>query len=327
MGVIIFCIMLTYVLFFVGFILLIKGADLLVDGASVVAKRLGVSALVIGLTIVAFGTSVPELVVNLFASLEGNTDLAIGNVLGSNIVNILLILGVSAIFYPLTVQKSTVWKEVPFALLAVTVLGVMANDMVLNGEVSSAITRGEGLILIAFFVIFLYYIFGISKGNTDTQVEETAESVSLTRSILMVVIGIGGLVVGGKWIVDGAVAFASGFGVSEALIGLTIVAIGTSLPEMATSVVAAYKKNVDIAVGNVVGSNIFNIFWILGVSSIIQPLPFSQMLSFDLGMTFGATLLLFLAFFIGKRHTLERWQGVLFVVLYVAYIFFLVLRG
>lgn len=320
--------MLTYVLFFVGFVLLIKGADLLVDGASVVAKRLGVSALVIGLTIVAFGTSVPELVVNLFASLEGNTDLAIGNVLGSNIVNILLILGVSAIFYPLTVQKSTVWKEVPFALLAVTVLGFMANDMVLNGEASSAITRSEGLILIAFFVIFLYYIFGISKGNTTDQTEEVAaESVSLVRSLLMVVVGILGLVVGGKWIVDGAVAIATGFGVSEALIGLTIVAIGTSLPEMATSVVAAYKKNVDIAVGNVVGSNIFNVFWILGVSSIVQPLPFSQMLSFDLGMTFGATLLLFLAFFIGKRHTLERWQGVLFVVLYLTYILYLVLRG
>lgn len=320
--------MLTYVLFFLGFIALIKGADLLVDGASVVAKRLGVSALVIGLTIVAFGTSMPELVVNLFASMEGNTDLAIGNILGSNIVNILLILGVSAIFYPLAVQRSTVWKEVPFALLAVTVLAFMASDTLLEGETSAAVSRGDGLVLISFFVIFLYYIFGLTKDSGDSSDEEEVTApASLTRSLLMVVAGIAGLVVGGKWIVDGAVAFATGFGVSEALIGLTIVAIGTSLPEMATSVVAAYKKNVDIAVGNVVGSNIFNIFWILGVSSIIQPLPFSPVLTFDLGMTFGATLLLFLAFFVGKKHTLERWQGVLFVTLYVLYIVYLVLRG
>ncbi len=317
----------TYILFVIGFIVLIKGADLLVDGASSLAKRLGVSALVIGLTIVAFGTSTPELVVNILASLQGNTDIAIGNVLGSNIVNILLILGVSAILYPLTVQKGTVWKEIPFALLAVVVLSLMANDIYFDGESSSVLSKIDGLVLISFFIIFLYYIFGIAKNDTDTPTEEDIKQVTITRSVLMTFFGIVGLVIGGKWIVDGAVTIASNFGLSEALIGLTIVAIGTSLPEMATSVVAAYKKNVDIAVGNVVGSNIFNIFWILGISAVIKPLPFHPALTFDLLVTVGATLVLFIALFVGKKHTLERWQGVVFVLLYVAYIIYLIVRG
>lgn len=322
--------MLTYVLFFIGFVALIKGADLLVDGASSLAGRLGVSALVIGLTIVAFGTSAPELVVNLLASWQGNTDIAIGNVLGSNIVNILLILGISAIFYPLAVQRGTVWKEIPFALLAVVVLAVLANDVAIDGAASSALTRTDGVVLISFFIIFLYYIFGLTQresANSDSAAASAESQFTMLRSVAMVLAGITGLVVGGKWIVDGAVAFATGFGVSEALIGLTIVAIGTSLPEMATSVVAAYKKNVDIAVGNIVGSNIFNVFWILGVSSLIRPLPFAPALTMDLLVTVGATLVLFLALFVGKRHTIERSQGVVFVILYISYIAFLILRG
>ena len=322
--------MLTYVLFFIGFVALIKGADLLVDGASSLAGRLGVSALVIGLTIVAFGTSAPELVVNLLASWQGNTDIAIGNILGSNIVNILLILGISSILYPLTVQRGTVWKEIPFALLAVVVLAVLANDAAIDGAASSALTRTDGVVLISFFIIFLYYIFGLTQresANTDSEAASVEPQFTMLRSLVMVLLGITGLVVGGKWIVDGAVAFATGFGVSEALIGLTIVAIGTSLPEMATSVVAAYKKNVDIAVGNIIGSNIFNVFWILGVSSLIRPLPFAPALSMDLLVTVGATLVLFLALFVGKRHTIERSQGVVFVILYISHIGFLILRG
>jgi cation:H+ antiporter len=322
--------MLTYILFFVGFVALIKGADLLVDGASSLAGRLGVSALVIGLTIVAFGTSAPELVVNLLASWQGNTDIAIGNVLGSNIVNILLILGISAIFYPLAVHRGTVWKEIPFALLAVIVLAFLARDTLIDGSTTSSIERGDGLILLSFFVIFLYYIFGITKKNgVSTDEAEVKEEPQFTtgRSLFMILGGVLGLVVGGKWIVDGAVAFATSFGVSEALIGLTIVAIGTSLPEMATSVVAAYKKNVDIAVGNIIGSNIFNVFWILGISSIIRPLPFAPALTTDLVVAIGATLVLFLALFVGKRNTLERSQGIAFVFLYVAYTVFLIMRG
>lgn len=322
--------MLTYVLFFVGFVLLIKGADLLVDGASSLAGRLGVSALVIGLTIVAFGTSAPELVVNLLASIQGNTDIAIGNILGSNIVNILLILGISAVFYPLAVQKGTVWKEIPFALLAVVVLAFMANDVFFDSAQSSVLSRIDGLILVSFFVIFLYYIFGIAKkdsANTEEVVTDNEVQLTYLRSLTMVVGGITGLVLGGKWIVDGAVTFAESLGVSEALIGLTIVAVGTSLPEMATSVVAAYKKNVDIAVGNIVGSNIFNIFWILGLSATIRPLPFSSSLTVDLLVTLGATVLLFLALFVGKRHTIESWQGWVFIALYIVYIVYLIVRG
>lgn len=320
--------MLTYILFFIGFAALIKGADLLVGGASSIANRFGVSALVIGLTIVAFGTSAPELVVNIMASWQGNTDIAIGNIVGSNIVNILLILGISALIYPLAVQKSTVWKEIPLALLAMIIVAIMANDMAVDGANFSALTRIDGFVLIGFFIIFLYYIFGIAKQSANTsEVDEKIEQHSLLRSSVMVLLGITGLVVGGKWIVDGAIVFASSLGVSEALIGLTIVAIGTSLPELATSAVAAYRKNVDIAIGNIVGSNIFNVFWILGVSSIIKPLPFSSALSVDLIVAVLATVLLFLALFVGRRHTLERWQGGVFVALYVVYIIYLVLRG
>lgn len=320
--------MLTIILFFLGFVLLIKGADWLVSGASSLADRLKISALVIGLTIVAFGTSAPELTVNLLAAFKGSTDIAIGNIIGSNIANILLILGIAAMIFPLAVRRGTVWREIPFALLAVLVVTAMASDRLLDGALSSAITRIDGLVLIGFFIIFLYYIFSTAKqsANEGEAVEEIKQ-FSVTRSLLMVGGGMAGLVVGGKWIVDGAIIFATQLGVSEALIGLTIVAIGTSLPELATSAVAAYKRNVDIAVGNVVGSNIFNIFWILGISATITPLPLSPQLGVDLLVVCVVTLLLFLALFVGKRHILERWQGTLFVVLYIAYTVFLVFRG
>lgn len=318
--------MLTFLLFIIGFVLLIKGADYLVSGASSLAFKLGVAPLVIGLTIVAFGTSAPELIVNLMASISGNTDIAIGNILGSNIVNILIILGVSAIIYPITVQKSTIWKEIPFALLAVIVMAFMASDALIDGASSSYLSRIDGLVLISFFVIFLYYIVGLAKQSPSDSAEKPKE-MSLTHSVMYIIVGLVGLVVGGKWIVDGAVIFAKSFGVSESLIGLTIVAIGTSLPEFATSVVAAYKKNSDIAIGNIVGSNIFNIFWILGISAFIAPLPFAPALTVDILVTLLATLLLFLALFVGKRHTLEKWQGVVFILLYVGYIAFLLMRG
>lgn len=318
----------TTLLFFIGFVFLVKGADWLVSGASSVASRFGVSALVIGLTIVALGTSAPELVVNLIASLQGNTDLAIGNVVGSNIANILLILGISALIYPLTVQKSTVWKEIPFALLAVVMLAILANDVLIDQATTSVITRIDGFVLIGFFVIFLYYVFGVAFNSPQSVPEgETAIIHSLSRSVWMIAGGLAGLIVGGKWIVDGAVAFASSLGVSEALIGLTVVAVGTSLPELATSAVAAYKKNVDIAIGNIIGSNIFNVFWILGISASIKPLPFDSKLNFDMLMAIAATVLLFWALFIGKRHTVDRWQGGVFVFSYVAYTVFLIMRG
>ena len=318
--------MLTYLLFIIGFIALIKGADLLVNGASAIAKKLKISDLVIGLTIVALGTSAPELFVNIFASLNGNADIAIGNILGSNICNILLILGISALIFPLKVTKGTVWKEIPMSLLAVLLIGVMANDYLIDKINLNELTRTDGISLIAFFIIFLYYTFGIAKNETDTGSVSVQKNYSLLKSGGLILLGLIGLVIGGQWIVNGAIAIAALFGVSQSLIGLTIVAIGTSLPELATSAVAAYKKNADIAVGNIVGSNIFNVFWILGLSSVIKPLPFQPKNNIDIGMTIFATFLLFLWMFIGKKRILERWQGLSFLLLYFGYIIFLIIQ-
>ena len=283
---------LTYFLFVIGFVILIKGAGLLVDGASSLAKRFKVSDIVIGLTIVAFGTSAPELVVNIFASFAGSNEIAIGNIFGSNISNIFLILGITALICPITVKKGTIYKEIPFNLLGVLMLGVALNDIIFDGAVLSVLSRADGLMLIGFFIIFLYYTFGIERVSDD----ETGKvkKYSLTPSLLMIAGGMLGLTFGGKWIVDGAIDIAMRFGMSEAFIGLTIVAIGTSLPELATSVVAARKGRVDIAIGNVVGSNVFNVLWILGLSSIIRPIVFSSELNIDLLVVIASTILLFI---------------------------------
>ena len=319
--------LMTFIAMIAGFVLLIKGADFLVEGASSVARRLRVSDLVIGLTVVAFGTSTPELFVNIFASIQGSTGIAIGNVVGSNIANILLILGVSAIIYPLSVTRGTVWKEIPFSLLAAVVLGIVANDRMIDHASASAITRIDGLMLLCFFGIFLYYSASIAKETENVTSRALTEKTGIVKSGLMIATGLAGLTLGGKWIVDGAVKLASAFGMSQSLIGLTIVAVGTSLPEFATSAVAAYKKNTDIAVGNVVGSNIFNIFFVLGMSSVIRPLPFQASLNRDVGMTVFSSMLLFLFMFTGKKRSLDRWEGMFFLVFYGAYIFVLAASG
>ncbi|MFZ5391355.1 MAG: calcium/sodium antiporter [Patescibacteria group bacterium] len=318
---------LSIIFLIIGFALLIKGADLLVDGASSLAKRLKIPALVIGLTIVAFGTSMPELIVNLLASLRGNTDIAIGNVLGSNIANIFLIVGAASIVYPLAVKTSTVWKEIPLSLLAVLALGILANDKLINNEANNLIDVSDGLTLGLFFLIFLYYVFEISRDKNSPKDEIEIKQHSISKSILLVIIGIIGLSLGGNWVVDSAVTLAKSWGVSQSLIGLTIVALGTSLPELFTSVVAAFKKNSDIAIGNVVGSNIFNILWILCVSAIIKPLPFSDTSNIDLAVTALATVLLFLFTFVGQKRVIERWQGALFVISYLIYIIYLIIKG
>lgn len=312
--------MLTYFLFIVGFFILIKGADLLVDGSSSIAKRLKIPSIVIGLTIVAFGTSAPEFVVSLLASIEGHTDLAIGNILGSNIANILLILGVAAIIFPITAKKNTALKEIPLSLLAITVLGLMVNDK--TGFYG--LSRIDGLVLLTFFVAFLYYTFSVSKKNKDVPIEDI-KKISTKKSIVFIFLGLLGLTLGGKWIVDGAIKIAEIFKLSESLIGLTIVAIGTSLPELATSAIAAYKKQTDIAIGNVIGSNIFNIFWILGFSAVITPIPFNRSSNLDIAVVIIASLILFSVMFIGKKRTIERWQGATMVFLYIAYITFLII--
>jgi cation:H+ antiporter len=317
--------MLTLVLLVSGFIFLIKGADYLVQGSSSLAKKLRVSDLIIGLTIVALGTSTPELVVNLVASFRGTVDLAIGNVLGSNIANILLILGVSATIYPLVVHKNTVYKEIPFALLAVLTLFFLVNDQDLASQKANLLSRGDGLVLLLFFLVFMYYVFSVavSKPNSeDVVLEEDIEVLPMWQSWMMIIAGILGLVFGGQWVVDSAVAIAKMLGVSEKLIGLTVVAVGTSLPELVTSAMAAYRQKTDIAVGNVVGSNIMNILFILALTAVVSPLSFSNDLQVDLWMVIGVTVLLFLALFVGKRRLLERWQGVVFVLIYLAYILY-----
>jgi cation:H+ antiporter len=316
-----------YLLLIAGFLLLIKGADLLVEGASSLARRLKVSDLVIGLTVVAFGTSCPELFVNLLASFQNNTDIAIGNILGSNIANILLILGVSAIIYPLVVGKGTVWKEIPLSLLAAVLLGIMANDQFIDKDRVSVLSRIDGLVLLSFFVIFLYYSFSIAKDIEGMSDYIPGKIFGMKKSVFIVAAGLAGLTIGGKLTIDGATHLAETWGVSHSLIGLTIVAIGTSLPELATSAVAAYRKNVEIAVGNVVGSNIFNIFFILGISSIINRIPLDERQNSDIVILVLTNILLFLFMFTGKKRSLDRWEGIVFVVFYVSYIVFVVIRG
>ncbi len=315
----------TYFLLVLGFVFLIKGADLLVDGSSSIAKRFGVSDLIIGLTIVSFGTSAPELLVNIIASLNGSGDIGIGNILGSNIANIFLILGVSALIYPLKVKRQITWKEIPLNFLAAVVLFIMANDVLIDGASESLLTRIDGLILFSFFAIFMYYTVHLARSEKEL-VEPTA-SRPLWKSLFMTVLGIVGLAYGGQWVVDGAVDIASAFGLSEALIGLTIVAVGTSLPELATSGMAAYRKNTDIAIGNVVGSNIFNIFWVLGLSAVIKPLPFAEIINTDILVFLAATALLFIFSFTNGRQKIARFEGAIFLLAYLAYIVFLVFRG
>ncbi len=310
----------------IGFLLLIKGADFLVNGSTSLARRMHVSDLVIGLTIVAFGTSTPEMLVNLFASFQGNTDIAIGNIIGSNIFNILLILGVSSLIFPLAVTKGTVWKEIPFSLLAAVLVGALANDVLFDKMEHSALSRIDGFVLIAFFIIFMYYITSIAKEGGN-QVLEGEKQKSLLLSVIMIIGGLACLVLGGKLVVSGAVDIASSLGVSQSLIGLTIVAAGTSMPELATSAVAAYRKNSDIAVGNIVGSNIFNIFFILGISGLIRPLPMGAGSNMDILVLIGTSLLLFFFMFTGRKRLLDRWEGVVFILLYIGYTVYLIRRG
>lgn len=317
--------LLDYALFFSGFIILIFGATWLVDGAASLAKKYKISNVVIGLTIVAMGTSSPELVVNLIASFQDAPDVAMGNVLGSNISNILLILGISAIIYPLSVNSNTQWKEVPLAFFAALIVFVVANDTIIDGIEVSMLYRSDGLVLTGFFILFMFYAFGIAHKDADKP-DLIIRTFKPWLSVIMILGGIGGLVLGGKWIVDGAVGIASILGMSEAVISLTIVAVGTSLPELATCVAAAYKKNPGIVIGNIIGSNIFNIFFVLGISSVINPIPFNTLLNFDIVAGIVASGLLFLFLLLPRRRVLDRWEGIVLLILYVVYLFLLLVR-
>lgn len=314
--------MLSLVIIAVSLFALVKSADWLVDGASSLAKRFGVSTLVIGLTVVAFGTSAPELSVNISSALSGVTDIAIGNVVGSNIANILLILGIVAWMKGVKLQRSTIWREVPFMFLSSIIVTVLAADMVLEGAPMGVLGIIDGLALLGFFIIFLFYSYGISKNGVET---EEVTLYSWPRTVLMIIIGFVGLILSGKFLVNAATDVALALGVTQQLIGLTIVAVGTSLPELVTSVVAARKGKPDLAIGNVVGSNIFNVFFILGTTALIAPLPISQPALWNMVFAAGCSLLVFVALFIGKRNQIDRWQGALMVAAYVAYLAILVI--
>ena len=317
---------LVYILFILSFPALLGGAYLLVRGAGSVALRLGMSELAVGLTVVAFGTSAPELIIAIVSAVRGSADLAVANVVGSNTANLLLILGVAAVIRPLAMHRTLRWREIPFVLLSVLILAVVANDQLLGGGVSPVLDRGDGLVLLGYFVIYMYYVFTVAR-KKDEAVVEKVETAALPVAVLMIIGGGAGLAFGGQWIVNGARAIARSAGMSEALVGLMIISIGTSLPELATSVVAARQGNTDLAVGNVVGSNVLNILWILGVTASIAPIEFNVMLNIDIWILAGATLIFFLFTFTGGSHKIDRLEGVALLVLYGLYLTFIVIRG
>jgi cation:H+ antiporter len=303
-------------LLILGFVVLIKGADWLVSGASSLAKKHKVSDLAIGLTVVAFGTSAPEMVVNVFASLQNHQEIVFGNIIGSNNFNLFIILGVAGLITPLVVQSSTVRREIPLSFIAIILLFVLANDFLLPDR--HVLSRIDGVILLAMFGLFLFYVYRQLKAD-PAEMEDYDLVHSHGKIWLLILVGLAGLVIGGRLVVTSAIEMATAMGVSEKIIGLTIVAAGTSLPELATSVVAALKKNNDIAVGNIIGSNIFNIFLILGVSSLIRPLGFDASFNTDLYLLGLGTIVLLLFMFTGKKKKLDRWEAALLLAVYIVY--------
>jgi cation:H+ antiporter len=289
----------------------------MVNGSTLLAKKNKIPDLVIGLTIVAFGTSAPELVVNTVASFENHSDIVLGNIIGSNNFNLFMILGIVGLIFPLMVQSTTVWKEIPISFLAAVVLLFLANDFFISE--STYISRFDGFILFILFALFLYYIY--RQMTRELIIESTIETVDPSNYKIwgLIIVGFLGLIIGGKFVVDNAIVVATSLGVSEKIIGLTIIAAGTSLPELMTSVVAALKKNSDIAIGNIIGSNIFNIFLILSISSFVRPIQFSAIFNTDIYLLIGGTVFLFIAMFTGKKKTLDRWEACLLLLTFVVY--------
>ncbi len=305
----------SIVLLAVGIGVLIVGANGLVNGASSLAKRNRVSDLAIGLTIVAFGTSAPELVVNVIASGGGHSEIVLGNILGSNNFNLFIILGISALIFPIAVQSSTIWKEIPISILSALVFLFLATNFFSSG--SQFVSRFDGIILLIGFFLFLYYVFtSLKSGEVEI---ESFSTTSLGKTWLLIVLGLGGLILGGKLIVDNSIFIATELGLSQKIIGLTIIAAGTSLPELITSIVAAIKKNSDIAIGNVIGSNIFNLLLILPISSFVHPISYDSKFTTDVFILIGGTLFLLLAMWLGRRRVLDRWEGAVILVFYIAY--------
>lgn len=315
----------TYILITLGFALLLFAANWLVDGASGLAKRLNVPDLIIGLTVVAFGTSAPELVVNLSASFQGTSEIAMTNILGSNIINTLVILGLSATIYPITSSLSLRRFEIPLSILAGAIVLVLGTDFLFGNAQFHGLTRIDGIVLLIIFAIFLYRSITMAvsgKANIDP---ESYKPMKIWKAVLLVLGGLAGLIVGGNLVVKQAVAIAHSFGISEAVIGVTVVALGTSLPELATSAIAAAKRNSDMALGNVIGSNIFNVFMILGVSSIIAPLPMYNNLSIDASIAGLSSLVVLIFILTNKKGQIKRWHGATLLAMYVAYLVWLLL--
>jgi len=310
-------------LLLLGFGLLVIGANWLVDGASALAKKFRVSDLAIGLTVVAFGTSTPEMVVNLFAAIRQHHEIVFGNIIGSNNFNLFVILGIAGLITPLAVKSTTVWKEIPLSLVAILMLLFLANDFHIHER--NVLSRADGVILLGMFLLFLWYVFRQMK--TDVEIHVECKECSGIKTAGMIVFGLGGLIAGGRLVVINAEALAIDLGVSEKVIGLTIVAMGTSLPELVTSVIAGLKKNNDIAIGNIIGSNIFNIFLILGLCAAIKPQDFNPSFNTDIIMVIAGTAFLFIAMFAGKRHRLDRWEAALLLAAYIAYTYLLIRRG
>lgn len=309
----------------IGFVLLVKGADFFVDGASSVAKRFHIPSVVIGLTIVAFGTSAPELAVSISAAMKGSNDIAVGNVVGSNLFNTLVVLGTSAAIAPIIVKKSIIKKDYPLAIFAAILLGGLSMDMLFSKSSGMTISRIDGVILLICFAFFMYSTVkeGL-KGRAEANQEEEIETFSVGKSVLMIVAGLAGIVIGGDMSVEGAKEIARAFGLSEALIGLTIVAVGTSLPELVTSVVAARKGESDIAVGNVIGSNLFNIFCILGISATILPMNVSNTYVYDMAVLIVVMIATYIP--ILKKEKVGKGMGIVMVAAYVVYTIYLILR-
>lgn len=304
-----------------GLLLILLGASGLTDGAASIAKRFKIPSIVIGLTIVAFGTSAPELAVSVSSALKGSADIAIGNVVGSNIFNTLMIVGCTALFAPIVITRSTLRKEIPLCILSSIVLLICANDVFLDKSEDNVLSITDGLIMLCFFIIFLGYTFAIVSNNRTegSNEEEEIKQMPIFKSTLYIIGGLCALIFGGQWFVEGASGIARGLGVSESIIGLTLVAGGTSLPELATSIVAALKKNPEIAIGNVIGSNLFNIFFVLGCSATITPLHLSGITNFDLLTLVASGILLWLFGLFFAKRTITRIEGSILILCYIAY--------
>ena len=317
----------NYLVLIIGFALLIKGADLFVDGSSKIASLLKVPSILIGLTIVAFGTSSPEATVSIMAAINGNVEVTLGNVIGSNIFNITLVIGLTAFLTPLKVESETIRKEIPFTLLASIALLILLSDTSLQFTNDNLITPGDGLIFLLFFLIFMYYIFEVARSSRDNgaSTDYRADRVTWIKYIFYTLLGLSAIIYGGNLVVKSSTKIAYSLGMSETLVGLTIVAIGTSLPELITSITAAIKRQSEIALGNIIGSNIFNILFVLGISSVISPLKVDNKIFFDIILMIFLTLVLLV---VSRTHfKVAKFEGIILALAYLLYLVYIISRN